>query len=187
MLERSAELVVALMAVLKSGGAYLPLDPALPAARRAALLADAGAAVLVTRASGLEGFAGTIVSPAEAAGEDGSGLEIGVPAGALAYVIYTSGSTGRPKGVGVAHAEAAAHFLTAAAAYGLTPADRMLHFSAAGFDVSLEEMLAPLVAGACVVMRGSEVPTPLELARQAVEQGITVFDPPTAYWHQLAA
>ncbi|HEX5726759.1 MAG TPA: amino acid adenylation domain-containing protein, partial [Longimicrobiaceae bacterium] len=187
MLERSAELVVALLAVLKAGGAYLPLDPALPAARRAALAADAGAAVLVTREPALEGFAGTIVSPAETDGEDGSDLGLDVPAAALAYVIYTSGSTGTPKGVGVAHAEAAAHCRAAAAAYGLTPADRVLQFAAVGFDVSLEQLLAPLAAGACVVMRGSEVPTPLELARQAAEQGMSVVNPPTAYWHQLAA
>ncbi|HEU4881856.1 MAG TPA: amino acid adenylation domain-containing protein [Longimicrobium sp.] len=187
MLERSAELVVALLAVLKAGGAYLPLDPALPAARRAALAADAGAAVLVTREPALEGFAGTIVSPAEAEGEDGSDLALDVPAAALAYVIYTSGSTGTPKGVGVAHAQAAAHFRAAAAAFGLTPADRVLQFAAVGFDVSLEQTLAPLVTGACVVVRGNEVPTPLELARQAAEQGMTVINPPTAYWHQLAA
>jgi len=187
MLERSAELVVALMAVLKSGGAYLPLDPALPAARRAALAADAGAAVLVTRGSGLEGFAGTIVSPAEGDGEDGDDLGLDVPTAALAYVIYTSGSSGTPKGVGVAHAEAAAHCRAAAAAYGLTPADRLLQFAAPGFDVSVEQMLVPLAAGACVVVRGGEVPTPLELARHVAEQGITVVDPPTAYWHQLAA
>jgi amino acid adenylation domain-containing protein len=187
MLDRSAELVVTLLAVLKAGGAYLPLDPALPAARRAALAADAGAAVLVTREPALEGFAGTIVSPAEAEGENGSGLGLDVPAAALAYVIYTSGSTGTPKGVGVAHAEAAAHCRAAAAAYGLTPTDRVLQFAAVGFDVSLEQMLAPLAAGACVVMRGNEVPTPLELARQAAAQGLTVINPPTAYWHQLAA
>jgi acyl-coenzyme A synthetase/AMP-(fatty) acid ligase len=89
--------------------------------------------------------------------------------------------------VGVAHAEAAAHCRAAAAAYGLTPADRVLQFAAAGFDVSLEQMLAPLSAGACVVMRGNEVPTPLELARQAAGQGLTVINPPTAYWHQLVA
>ncbi|HYR06896.1 MAG TPA: amino acid adenylation domain-containing protein, partial [Longimicrobium sp.] len=187
MLERSAELVVALLAVLKAGGAYLPLDPALPAARRAALAANAGAAVLVTRERGLEGFAGTVVSPAEAEGEDGGDLGLDVPAAALAYVIYTSGSTGTPKGVGVAHAEAAAHCRAAAAVYGLTPADRVMQFAAVGFDVSLEQVLAPLAAGACVVMRGKEIPTPLELARQAVEQGMSVVNPPTAYWHQLVA
>jgi amino acid adenylation domain-containing protein len=187
MLERGPELVVALLAVLKAGGAYLPLDPALPAGRRAGLAADAGAAVLVTRDPALEGFAGTVVSPAEAEGEGGEDLRLDVPAAALAYVIYTSGSTGTPKGVGVEHAEAAAHCRAAVAAYGLTPADRVLQFAAAGFDVSLEQVLAPLSAGACVVLRGNEVPTPLELARQAAEQGLTVVNPPTAYWHQLAA
>ncbi|HVG45264.1 MAG TPA: non-ribosomal peptide synthetase, partial [Longimicrobium sp.] len=61
-----------------------------------------------------------------------------------------------------------------------------LQFASVGFDVSVEQMLAPLAAGACVVVRGSEVPTPLELARQAAEQGMSVVNPPTAYWHQLA-
>src|SRR4029453_3426064 len=110
-----------------------PLDPALPAARRAALAADAGAAVLVTREPALEGFAGTIVSPAEAEGRDGGALRLDVPAAALAYVIYTSGSTGMPKGVGVAHAEAAAHCRAAAAAYGLTPAGTGLAHARGGF------------------------------------------------------
>ncbi|HEU0055201.1 MAG TPA: amino acid adenylation domain-containing protein, partial [Longimicrobium sp.] len=169
------------------GGAYLPLDPALPAARRAALAADAGAAVLVTRETALEGFAGTIVSPAQADGEDGSDLGLDIPPAALAYVIHTSGSTGTPKGVGVAHAEAATHCLAAATMYGLVPADRVLQFAAVSFDVSLEQILAPFSAGACVVIRGNEIPTPLELARRAVEQGITVINPPTAYWHQLVA
>ncbi|HVH11877.1 MAG TPA: condensation domain-containing protein, partial [Longimicrobium sp.] len=187
MLERSTELVVGVLAVLKAGGVYLPLDPALPAARRAALLADADAAVLVTRDLVLDGFTGPIVSPADAAGEDGSDLGVQVPPGALAYVIYTSGSTGTPKGVGVAHAQAAAHCRASASVYALTPLDRVLQFAAAGFDVSLEQMLAPLSAGACVVLRGSEIPTPLELARQVAEQRLTVINPPTAYWHQLVA
>ncbi|HEU0053586.1 MAG TPA: condensation domain-containing protein, partial [Longimicrobium sp.] len=187
MLERSPELVMALLAVLKAGGVYLPLDPALPAARRAALLADAGAAVLVTREPAVEGFAGTMVSPDEGEGEDGGDLGLDIPPAALAYVIHTSGSTGTPKGVGVAHAQAAAHCRAAASVYGLTPDDRVLHFAAVGFDVSVEQVLAPLAAGACVVMRGPEIPTPLELARQVAEQGITVVNPPTAYWHQLAS
>ncbi|HEU4452764.1 MAG TPA: condensation domain-containing protein, partial [Longimicrobium sp.] len=191
-LERSPELVVAVLGVLKAGGAYVPLDPSLPEERLGWMAEDAGVRALVVRNAAPAGLIAlslptvSIEGDADAlAAEPGDALGGEVPEGALAYVIYTSGSTGRPKGVMVEHGGIARHCAAAAAAYGLTPEDRVLQFAAPGFDVSVEQILAPLAAGACVVVRGAEVPSPAELAAFVRGQGITVVNPPTAYWHQL--
>ena len=114
-LERSAELLVAILGVLKAGGAYVPLDPAYPANRSQFMIEDSGARLLVTQESlrdraeslgvplvSLDGERGTL------AAEEGTNLDGGGAPGNLAYVIYTSGSTGRPKGVAIEHRSAAA-------------------------------------------------------------------------------
>jgi non-ribosomal peptide synthetase component F len=108
-LERSAELVAALLAVLKAGGAYVPLDPAYPADRIAFVLDDAGVPVLITARDllpRLPSFGGAVLRVDDPGLAAESGANPGVETGtdALAYVIYTSGSTGRPKGVQVTHA-----------------------------------------------------------------------------------
>ncbi|HEX7239539.1 MAG TPA: AMP-binding protein, partial [Longimicrobiaceae bacterium] len=107
-LERSAEMVVALLAVLKTGGAYLPLDPVYPPDRIAYVLEDAGARAILTQASladTLPAHGAEVVRVDEASGEGagGPGDAVAVSPGNAAYAIYTSGSTGRPKGVVVPH------------------------------------------------------------------------------------
>jgi len=199
LLPRGAGAVVALLAVLKAGGVYLPLDPAHPPERLRWMLDDAGAAVLLADRAGrdaLAGFAGAVVPADEDEGadagdradRDGASSPPASPHPLSgAYLVYTSGSTGTPKGVLVQHAEAAAHARAAGRAYGLTPADRVLQFAAPGFDVALEQVLAPLSAGAATVLRGAEVPGAAEIVELLREEGVTVFNPPTAYWHALAA
>jgi amino acid adenylation domain-containing protein len=198
-LPRGAEAVVALLAVLKAGGVYLPLDPAYPAERLRWMLDDARAAALIADDAGhalLAGFAGPVLS-ATTDGDRGESTfalshsrTFALPFHALpshgAYLVYTSGSTGLPKGVLVQHGEAAAHARAAARAYGLTASDRVLQFAAPGFDVALEQVMAPLSAGAGVVLRGAEVPGAAELAALLRGERVTVFNPPTAYWHALA-
>ncbi len=111
-LERSMELVVAIIAVWKSGGAYLPVDPALPVDRVSDMLADAGAALILTDAESAADFSARghtalALEAAREAIEAESAEDLGVvwTAEQLAYVMFTSGSTGRPKGVGVAQAQ----------------------------------------------------------------------------------
>ena len=191
-LERSPELVVAMLAVWKAGGAYLPLDPSLPEERRAHLLEDSGARVLIGRDAG-EGLAPSGVG-ADFMVEyllDGGPSPFGEAAGpspaldqSLAYLIYTSGSTGTPKPVGVAHAALAEHVLAAADLLELTERDRILFFASPAFDVSLEELLPPLVRGATVVLRGPELWPPADFSAIAAGLGLTVADLPTAYWRQ---
>ncbi|MQY03034.1 non-ribosomal peptide synthetase [Actinomadura macrotermitis] len=153
---RSAELVVALVAVLKTGAAYLPIDPEHPAPRIAAMLADADpAAVLCTAATrdALPGVQAPLLDltggPAEA---PPPGPAIGPRPGHPAYVIYTSGSTGVPKGVVVSHRGIVNRLLWMQDAYGLGPGDTVLQKTPSGFDVSVWEFFWPLITGARLVL-----------------------------------
>ncbi len=172
-MERSPELVVAMLAIWKAGGAYLPLDPALPAERRAFMVEDSGALVVV-------GPLTPVPSPIPSH-PPGEGRPL---PGSLAYLIYTSGSTGNPKPVGVMHAALAEHVLAAADLLELTERDRVLFFASPSFDVSLEELLPALVRGATVVLRGPELWPPEDFSSIAAGLGLTVADLPTAYWRQ---
>ncbi|WP_433330226.1 amino acid adenylation domain-containing protein [Spirillospora sp. CA-294931] len=135
--ERSPDLVVALLAVLWAGGAYLPLDPSDPPRRRAALAEDAGARIVLTAESPLD------ASPAEL---------VSVSPDHAAYVIYTSGSTGRPKGVVNTHRGLLNRLLWMQARFGLSAGDAVLQKTPAGFDVSVWEFFWPLLTGARLVL-----------------------------------
>ncbi|MGC5012825.1 amino acid adenylation domain-containing protein [Streptosporangium sp. DT93] len=133
--ERSLDLPVRLLAVLKAGAAYLPLDPGLPDRRVAAMLADAGAVEL-----------DTLADPGE------TGHRVGERPDSLAYVIFTSGSTGRPKGVGVSHRAIVNRLRWMQETYRLDAGDAVLQKTPAGFDVSVWEFFWPLISGARLVL-----------------------------------
>jgi amino acid adenylation domain-containing protein len=158
-LKRGPDMVVALLAVLKAGAAYLPLDPAYPAARLAYMLEDAGARLLVTESS-LRGLL-----PADGARivlVDGDAGAIAVEAAEAprtpvvpenaAYVIYTSGSTGRPKGVVVTHANAADFFVGMDEIVGAPVPGTWLAVTRIGFDIHVLELLWTLARGFRVVV-----------------------------------
>jgi amino acid adenylation domain-containing protein len=169
---RGVDAIVGILAVLRTGAAYLPLDPAAPAARTEAILTDACAGAPPTPAEVAE--RGEVVLPGAS-----------VPAG-TAYVIYTSGSTGTPNGVLVGGA-ALAHFVAGATGrYGVTAADRVLQFAPLHFDASVEEVFVTLCAGATLVLRGDDMLDVPALLAGCDRYGITVLDLPTAYWHELA-
>ena len=182
LLERSADFVVALLAVLKAGAGYLPLDPSLPDERLAELIADSGAPFVVSRtalAGRLGGTAATVVpvdAPApDAAGHDPAAGSRPVGPTDLAYVIYTSGSTGRPKGVLVEHAALANLCHWHVRAYGLTPADRGTLVAAQAFDASVWELWPYLVAGASVGIADEAIRSdPDRIVRWLAEQRATV-------------
>ncbi|HVS00232.1 MAG TPA: amino acid adenylation domain-containing protein [Thermoanaerobaculia bacterium] len=199
-LERSLDMVVTLLAVLKAGGVWLPLDPAYPSERLELLLTDGGAAVMVARrdvaaGAGLAGL-GTAwpvwldEDAAAIAAQDGADLAPSASPLDVAYVIYTSGSTGRPKGVAVPHGEAAAHFDVITRLYDIRERDRVLQFSSLSFDVSLEQILTALGAGATLVLRGIELWGTTDLLARMAELQLTHVNLPTAYWqrwvHDLA-
>ncbi|MFF7202533.1 amino acid adenylation domain-containing protein [Streptomyces sp. NPDC008141] len=156
---RSAELMVALLGVLKSGAAYLPVDPDYPADRVAHMLADSGTTLAVTvpgtaerlpRAEGL-----TVLVLDGATTPDTETEPVAVRAAgpdSPAYLIYTSGSTGRPKGVTVTHRAIVNRLAWMQGAYGLRPDDRVLQKTPSSFDVSVWEFFWPLLQGAAVVL-----------------------------------
>ncbi len=157
-LPRSADVVVATLAVLRSGAAYVPLDPASPAQRLAYLVDDAAASVVVT-ATGLRPalpagpYTVLCVDDPDPDPDTDTDLDPAGPApGDLAYVIHTSGSTGRPKGAMVEHRSLAAHAVWFARRLDVTPADRLLVLASPSFDVFGQEVYPALVAGATLVI-----------------------------------
>jgi amino acid adenylation domain-containing protein/thioester reductase-like protein len=184
-LPRSIELVVGLLAILKTGAAYLPIDPDYPLDRIAFMLGDARPVTVVTNrdtawavpddADRLVLDAAEVVAELTAA--DPSGLEAGAPAPLdTAYVIYTSGSTGRPKGVAVSHGAIVNRLRWMQAEYGLAADDQVLQKTPSGFDVSVWEFFWPLIQGATlVVARPGGHRDPAYLARLIREEGITTI------------
>ncbi|MEU0149801.1 amino acid adenylation domain-containing protein [Streptomyces sp. NPDC006288] len=186
-LDRSRELLVALLGILKAGSAYLPLEPELPAERRRYMLTDSGARILLT--GGDAGQAGD--TPADVAvlslGRDGL-FPGGSPTRAdahtaaapgpddAAYVIYTSGSTGRPKGVLVEHRAIVNRLRWMQEEFGLDATDRVLQKTPMGFDVSVWEFFWPVATGATLVMaRPGGHRDPDYLARTIAEKSVTTL------------
>src|SRR6185437_12886779 len=166
-MDRSAGLVSALVAVLKTGAAYLPVDPGYPAARVAFMLADAGPGLVLADSAYAAGLRQACAVPvlvpgepglaAELAALPGSGLEDEERAGTLrpgnaAYVIYTSGSAGLPKGVAVPHAAVVNLLGWLQGVHGLGGADVVLQKTPVSCDVSVWELFWPLVTGARLVL-----------------------------------
>ncbi|MET0395230.1 MAG: non-ribosomal peptide synthase/polyketide synthase, partial [Longimicrobiaceae bacterium] len=194
-MERAPEMLVAILGALRAGAAFVPMDPANPRERLARVLADSGAALLLTQRRLLAALPAAGVEAIVLDGDWESEVpEGGPPAPArvdprgAAYVVYTSGSTGTPKGVVVEHRSLVNHATAAAAEYGIGPRDRVLQFASPAFDASLEEIFPALASGAALVLRDEEslAGVPAFLAWCAA-RGITVLDLPTAFWHELAA
>src|SRR5438876_8757260 len=174
-LERSLEMVVGLIGILKAGGAYLPLDPSYPAERLHYMLADAGAAVLISatglrdrvdapgvRRLELDGAAAAIAAHPKSAPADVLGPHN------LAYVIYTSGSTGTPKGVAVDHASLANKILTLGRDLNVGSSFRSALVISCAFDASIEQTLLPLIGGGTAVVISD-----------------AIRESPAQFWHQL--
>ncbi|QSN06117.1 amino acid adenylation domain-containing protein [Mycobacteroides abscessus subsp. massiliense] len=146
----SVEFIVAMLGVLKSGAAYMPIDPALPEERIEYLIADAKPRI-VMRPREFQVAEAAAAGLADAPITDADRLRPLLPDN-LAYVIYTSGSTGRPKGVAVAHAAIAEHVVSFTAEWSMTADDRMLQSTSVSFDASLADILCPLSLGAQLVI-----------------------------------
>ncbi|WP_330333157.1 amino acid adenylation domain-containing protein [Streptomyces sp. NBC_00536] len=182
-LERGVEMVIALLAVVKAGAAYLPLEPGLPADRVAYMVETAGAGVVLS-SSAVAGVvpAGAAVvlldEPAvagELAGLPEGPLGVEVLGAQPAYVIFTSGSTGRPKGVVVSHEGIVNRLAWMQERFGIDDADRVLQKTPFGFDVSVWEFFWPLSVGAAlVVARPEGHKDPEYLAGLVREQWVTV-------------
>ncbi|MBN6039792.1 non-ribosomal peptide synthase/polyketide synthase [Amycolatopsis sp. 195334CR] len=171
---RGVSLVVALLAVVRAGGAYVPIDPDYPADRLAFMVADSGAVAVL--ADGELPFEAEVpVIDVTAVPEASDALPV-VAADQAAYVIYTSGSTGRPKGVVVSHRSIVNRLQWMQDEYGLTGADRVLQKTPSSFDVSVWEFFWPLMVGAGLVMaRPGGHRDPAYLAEVIRRYGVTTI------------
>ena len=201
--ERSVEMLVGLLGILKAGAAYVPLDPSYPLSRLTSMLEDSQAPVVITQERLVH------VLPARGqhlicldrdwetiARQSGDKLSDDVKPGNLAYMIYTSGSTGQPKGVQIEHGSLLNLIFWHLETYGILPSDRASQLAGLGFDASVWEVWPYLAAGASIYLPDEETRiSPLKLRDWMVAQNITVSFLPTplaesllsAEWPESAA
>ena len=159
-LERSIDMIVGMLATMKAGGVYLPLDPSYPEDRLSYMLTDTGAQILLTHDELKDVLPLQIEHTicldsewAQVAESSSDNLNIDVSPDNLVYVIYTSGSTGKPKGVMIPHKALVNHAMAIAREYELSPEDKILQFAALSFDVAAEELYPTWISGATVILR----------------------------------
>ncbi len=193
--ERTPDMVMAMLAVLKSGAAYVPLDPAYPSERIQLMMDDAEIAVLLTQAQLLATLpvttSKTVCMDSDwmyVATYSGADVELQVDPDSVAYVIFTSGSTGRPKGVEVRH-RGVVNFLTSMAREpGIGADDVLLSVTTLSFDIAVLELLLPLTVGArCEVLSRAVASDATELSRAMDESGVTLMQATPATWRMLLA
>ncbi|MER5313006.1 condensation domain-containing protein, partial [Streptomyces sp. NPDC002773] len=201
-LPRTEAMVVALLAVLKSGAAYLPVDPAHPAERIELVLGDARPALLVTDTATAGRLPDTgvprlvlddpgtaaAVAAHDAADLDDAGRAAPLDPAHTAYVLYTSGSTGRPKGVAIEHRNLMNFLLSMAERFPMDARDRLLAVTTWSFDIAGLEVYVPLLSGAGVVVGEDGVVLDPEALTALIERaGVTVMQATPALWQELVA
>ena len=189
-LERSPDMYISLLAILKAGGGFLPLDPDFPRARLAHVIDDSAAAMLISTSALLERLPGDgqhvlALDQCDLVDLPEHNPEPAIGGSNLAYVIYTSGSTGKPKGVLLEHRGLSAHCLAMADYYNLTAADHVLQFASMNVDIVMEQVFITWSCGAALYPRGSSLLSPEAFFRMVNENGITVADLPPAYCQGL--
>ncbi|WLG66450.1 non-ribosomal peptide synthetase [Pseudomonas brassicacearum] len=191
-LPRSEGVIVALLAVLKAGAAYVPLDTSYPRERLAYLMEDSGLALLLTdsRVSAQLPLAGAAqlleLDRLDLSLQPSNAPAVRIDPQNLAYVIYTSGSTGNPKGVSVAHGPLAMHCQAIGERYEMRDSDCEFHFMSFAFDGAHERWLTSLTHGASLLIRDDSLWTPEQTYNAMREHGVTVVAFPPVYLQQLA-
>jgi amino acid adenylation domain-containing protein/non-ribosomal peptide synthase protein (TIGR01720 family) len=190
--ERSLDMVIGLLGILKAGSAYVPLDPDYPKERLQFMLEDSKVPVLLSQSHLRERLpvSTAIVICLDndwkkiAAYSEKNPIKQIVPEN-LAYVIYTSGSTGKPKGVMIEHQALTLHCQAILQQYTLNENDRILQFASFSFDTSLEQLLVAWLSGAGSMLVKSNLIAAQDLLSFLQNHAITVVDLPPAYWQQM--
>ena len=185
--ERSIEMLVSILAVLKAGAAYVPLDPHYPAERLRWIVEDSGVSVLLTQTP-LPEYPIKQLNlhnwrQFEAHASDN--LDIIIAPEQLAYVIYTSGSTGKPKGVMIEHHTLAQHAHTVRQCYAIEASDKVLQFASFAFDASIEQWLCAWMNGACSVLVDGRMLSNEAVLQELQDKQVSVAEFPPAYWQHL--
>ena len=194
-LERSLNMVVGLLGILKAGGGYVPLDPAYPPERVSFMLSDAQVPVLLTQSSlltGLPKHEAQVVcldTDWQAISQLSQDNPVStVASNHLAYVIYTSGSTGKPKGVQLCHQSVSNFLCSMSQQPGLTDQDILVAVTTICFDIAVLELYLPLIMGAKVVLVGRDVATNgVKLLEKLTQSGATIMQATPATWRLLLA
>jgi amino acid adenylation domain-containing protein len=192
-MERSLEMVVALLGALKAGAAYVPLDPTYPEDRLAFMVEDSGLKVLLTQQSLLPLWSGSHAQLvlldrdwSAIAGEPVENPAVAVRPDDLAYVIYTSGSTGRPKGVQIPHRAVVNFVLSMQSKPGISAADNLLAVTTISFDIAGLEIHVPLASGARIVLASRQAAMDGKILARLLEvHGITVMQATPVTWRLL--
>lgn len=180
-LERGIDLVVAQLAIAKTGAGYVPLDPAYPAERLQWMLADSGARLVIGGDPRLAADGVSIVDPGSAGSCPATRPDCDVRPGDLLYLIYTSGSTGLPKGVLLDHRGRVNNFSDFNRRFGVGPGDRVFGVSALAFDMSAYDVFGTLIAGATVVFpKPDDERSPDRWIETIERESVTV-------WHSVPA
>ncbi|MDP4489532.1 amino acid adenylation domain-containing protein [Pseudoalteromonas piscicida] len=196
--ERSVDMVVSVLAIMKAGGAYLPMDPTYPKARLTHMVEDSGLQWVITQTHlcGHLEVSQTICLDDECISEELRQFEhgdldkndLGLSASNLAYVIYTSGSTGKPKGVMLEHRNVTNFLNSMQVQPGLTSDDTLLAVTSLSFDIHVLELYLPLMSGGTVVMASSEqVQDPDALTKLMVTHHVTCMQATPATWKMLVS
>ncbi|MCP3774857.1 amino acid adenylation domain-containing protein [Paenibacillus sp. MZ04-78.2] len=191
MTERSANLIIGMMAILKAGGAFLPIAPELPEERRSFMLQDSGAGVLLIRA-GLTvppSFKGTVIRLDDSSVYQGdtSNLSLSYSEKDLLYIIYTSGTTGQPKGVELEH-KTLVNLLAYEWAYTPVRFDHVLQFAAMSFDVCYQEIFSTILCGGTLYIIDEEAKRDIRRLHDFVRvHGVRTVFLPTAFFKLLAS
>jgi amino acid adenylation domain-containing protein/non-ribosomal peptide synthase protein (TIGR01720 family) len=180
--ERSLEMVIGILAVLKAGGAYIPIDPDYPQGRIDLMISDSKAKVLITQKNLADRLPGNlpevffIDDDLEASSEDEKNIESNTRLNDLAYVIYTSGSTGTPKGVMISHASIVNHMLWMKEVFGFDASDSVFQKTPFSFDASVWEFYLPLLTGGRLIMAkpGGHMDMPY-LVKTIIKNNITIL------------
>jgi amino acid adenylation domain-containing protein len=189
-LDRTIDYVISMLAIMKAGATYLPLDIDYPKERLKYLLNDSDAKFIISNnqySTDLGKFDKEIINVLEyQSNENKTTINAKPQSDNTAYIIYTSGSTGNPKGVEVTHKVLANHVLIMQKHFNVTENDKELEFAAFNFDASIEQILVPLISGAELFIRGNDIWTTSEFTKIINEEKLTIINPPTVVWAELA-
>jgi pristinamycin I synthase 3 and 4 len=187
-MERSVELVVSMLGVLKAGAAYVPMEPGFPAARRQFLCRDTAVRLLLCGGEKLDEVRCLCMEELDLESGEAANPGLAVDPAALAYVLFTSGSTGLPKGVMMAHQPVVNLIDWVNRSYNIGPSDRLLFVTSPCFDLSVYDVFGILAAGGSVhVSSASQLLDPAQLLASVYEEGITFWDSAPAFLQQLTA
>ncbi|MFD9701599.1 amino acid adenylation domain-containing protein [Lentzea sp. NPDC059081] len=177
--------VMSLLAVLRCGAVHLPISEAEPQDRIDSVIEETAPVVVIATGTVRYGVPVIDLDRDAAAIAAQSPRPLPAPRADLAYLIFTSGSTGRPKGVVVDHASFSHHCQVMARAYRLGPGERLALLASLSFDASMDQMMAPLVSGAAVVVLDARAVTPERMVQDIHDHGVTVVDVTPVYYREL--